>query len=353
MTLKDLLKNNKDIIDVLSKYKDLLLYISNIAVLKGKYFEFYKDLYKSYNQNSNVTYQQITPVINDLKKFNKDILTKIREYKPPVFVTAVHSLKNELFKSSILTDYDRRLLGKEFEEIIDLHTDAYSERTFDDILNFINNCDRFQNELQKFEFGANYVTGKLIEEPEKLSDEQKIIDIEIISSVENLEKFSMFLFFIDKFYQDLCKVFEIHHEDFPLCIIKVESGSVWTKLFGHKHLIQLIKDFILGIGKYIRDLQTGVIKKEQFENKVLQADLVLELIKKAKKIGVNEDKKVLLEKTLGQAILNISKSLPQDTTEILLDDKKLLNLNSIEQKAIKGKSPLMLNEDNKNEKPSA
>lgn len=353
MILKEFLKNNKAIIDIMAKYENLLFYISDIAKLKDEYLKFHKSLFNSYNPNSNVTHQQITPIINEIIKINKETLSKIRKFKPPVFVTSINSLKDDFFQNPILTAYDRNLLSKKFEDLVDLHTEAYSERTFDDILSFINYCEEFLFEIQKFEFGANFINDKLIEEPEQISDSQEIIDIEIISNIENLEKFSLFLFFLDKLYQDLCKAFEIHYQDYPLNIIKVESGSIWTRLFGNKHLIKLIKDFILGIGKYIRDLQTGTIKREQFENKVHQADLLLELMKKANKYGVNEDKKVLLEKTFGQAILNISKALPQNTTEIILDNEKLLNLNSTERKAIEGKSPLMLNSDNDDKKPSA
>ncbi len=163
----------------------------------------------------------------------------------------------------------------------------------------------------------------------KLPENNLIIDIQVISALNNLEEFSSFLSYLDNLYQNLSKAFVIHYDEFPLKIVKIESGSIWSKLFGHEKLIELIKDLLFGLGNYIRDLQTGQIDREKFENKIKKAGLVLDLVEKAKSVGLDEKNQVLIEKVFNQSITDIAKLIPKTTTEIMVDDKKLLNLNRV------------------------
>lgn len=347
MTVKEFLDCTTKINETFYNKNEIITFLEKIASLNPNYVDLCVGLRESYvASNANATFSKINPVITKLFDLERSTLKSIREYKPRIIVTELNELKDELNKAKILNGKLNSFLDEDIQKLIDYHTDAYSEKDFREIFTFVSFTSHFVEKLDKVKFISEIFLENLKLEPLTIPKNNLLFEIQIVSELDNLKNFSFFILFLDKFYQDLCRSFELHYEDFPLSIIKIESGSIWTKLFGNENIINLIKDFIFGIGGYIRDLQTGQIKKEQFKNKIEQAGLVLDLIKKAYEIGVKKDKKVLLEKTFGQAIDNISKSLPESTTEIIIDDTKLLNLNTRDIKLIEGRKTMLLRKNN-------
>lgn len=355
MILKTFLDHATKILKIVEKHRELFQFIEKIASFESTYNDYYKQLRKSYNSNASVSNQQMTPIINQLRKQDGQTLTEIRKYRPFDLFSNLSSLISELNEIEIFYKDLEGFLESDIQKLINLHTDAYSERNFHEIYSFVSYCNIFLAKIEKFTYVSEVSIRNLKLEPKEVPPKNQIIEIIIVSQLNDLEKFSSFLSFIDVLYQDLCKASAIHYNDYPLNIIKIESGSIWTKLFGQQDLIQLIKDLIMGLCSYVRDLQTGKINREIFENKVKKADLVADLILKANEIGVADDKKVLLEKAFGRAIADFTRLLPKTTTEIILDDKPLMTLNKEEIKAILGSQKLMLNgkKDDENEKPSA
>ena len=355
MTIKEFLNYSDRVLETVHQQNDLIEFLSNIASFNQKYIDLYKQLRKAYTNNASTTQQKISSVIVQIQNQDKSTLSYIRKIRPFDFFTKLQSLIIGLQEIKIFGKELNDFLNTEVKKLIDLHTDAYSERNFDEIFSFVSYCNPFITKLERFEFTANVFIDNLQLEPVSIPEENEIIEIQIISQDNNLEIFTSFLSFIDEFYQNLCKAFNIHYSDSPLSIIKVESGSIWSKLFGKSELIKLIRDLIFAIGNYIRDLQTGKISREKFENDAKKADSVLKLIDKANKVGVKEENKLLLERAFNHAILGMSKSLPKTTTEILINEKPILKLETNEIKSIEGRKTLMLKSNDKSgtKKPSA
>lgn len=354
MTLRDFLINSNDVIDTVKKQNNLIHFLHKISSYNDTYIDFYKKLRNSYKVNDMKTsYQSMHELVNQIKKQDSQTLSEIRKYRPFDLFTQLQSLINGLKQIDIFGEDLDNFLNEDIQKLIDLHTDAYSEKSFDEIFSFVSYCNPFVTKLNRYVYTAEVFKANMQLELETIPEKNKIVDIQIVNKQNDIESFSKFLFFIDNIYQDMCKAYVIHYNDFPLNIIKIESGSIWAKLFGHESLVQLIRDLIFGLAGYIRDLQSGKIDRERFENSIKKADLVLDLIGKGKEYGLSSENQGQLEKIFTKAINNLSNALPKNTTEIIIDEEPLLNLSKKEQKAIEGKKPLMLKSKNDDKKPSA
>jgi hypothetical protein len=344
MIIKDFLNDAKRVIEVVDNNEKIINFLESISYGEKPQIDTLKKLWNSVNIKESKSALQ---AINETKKLlynqSKVILDEIRKYKPYIFVTQLQLLASDLKQINIFDGELRIFIESDVQQLIELHTDAYSEKRFEDIFNFITSCKNFIYKLYKFRYTAEISLNNLKLETVSVPENNQIIDIQIVNQQYSLYNFSSFISFIDQLYQDLCKSSSIHYEDFPFNIIKIESGSdIWGEFFGHSELVKLIKDLIIGLAGYIRDLQTGKVDLEKFQNSVRKADLVLDLMIKAKEYGIDETNKVLLEKTFNNAISNFSKYLPKTTTEIIIDNEPILKLNEIEIKAIEGKQLLML-----------
>lgn len=343
MTLKVFLKEVNSLNSLIEKSSSVFDYLETISSFKIIFFEMSIKFRNSLDRtNSSKTHNNVNELVNLSIKHEKECLDQIREIRPREFITILNDLKRSLKHILIFDDKFKEDLSDEIDILIDLHTDAYSERNFEQIFAFSNLCFHFLERFGKIKFSAKIFKENLILDYPTISSNNSIIDIQILSEIEDLEKFYSFLKLLDKLYKDLCKTIDIQYNDYPLNIIKIESGSIWSKVFGNSKVIELIKDLLFGLANYIRDLQTGKIKRKQFENEIEKANLLLDLTKKAKESGMVEKNIKLLEKTFNQALIGVSKSLPESTTEIIINDKTLLNLSKKETKLISEKKVLLL-----------
>nr|WP_319998877.1 hypothetical protein [uncultured Draconibacterium sp.] len=346
MILKDFLNHANKVKKLVDKHNNLFTYLEKISSHFKDYISLCKLMRNSYSNNGNTTQQNMSNVVNQINSLDKTVLSIINKYEPYDLFTEIQSLISSFEEIDIFQTVAQQPIELDIKTLINLQTQAFSVKKFDEIFSFVSFCDQFLHKLEKYKYTAEIFLSNLDLSESELPENNQLIDIQVISALNNLEEFSSFLLFIDNLYQGLSKAFVIHYNDFPLKIVKVESGSIWSKLFGHEKLIELIKDLLFGLGKYIRDLQTGQIDREKFENKIKKAGLVLDLVDKAKSVGLDEKNQVLIEKIFNQSITDIAKLLPKTTTEIMVDNKKLLNLDETETKAIEGKKPLMLNDKN-------
>lgn len=346
MILKDFLNDANKVKELVNKHSNLFAYLSNINSHYDEYLNLCKAMRNSHNNNANSTHQNLSNVVIQINALDKTVINEINKYEPYDLFTEIQSLINSFEEIEIFKISSKQSIETDIKTLVNLQTQAFSVKKFTEIFSFISFCNQFLNKLERYKYTSEIFLEKLDLTDIELPTENQLIDIQIINSNKNLDEFSSFLTFIDKLYQDLSKAFVIHYSEFPLTIVKIESGSIWSKLFGHEKLIDLIKELLFGIGRYIRDLQTGVIDREKFENRISKAGLVLDLMNKAKEYGVDEKNNVLLEKVFNQSVIEIARLIPKSTTEIIIDDKRILNLNDIETKAIEGKNPRMLKSKN-------
>lgn len=346
MLLKDFLNDANKVKDLVDSHGRLFDYLTNIGSRFNEYLILCKRMRNSLTNTSNTTHQRLSSVVKEINELDKNIMSILSKYEPYDLFTEIQSLISSFEEIEIFSITTERAIELDIKTLVNLHTQAFSIKKFDEIFSFVSFCNQFMTKLDKYRYSVEIFLKNLDLSESELPENNQFIDIQIVNKLNNLEEFSSFLTFVDNLYQNLSKAFVIHYSEYPLSIVKIESGSIWSKLFGHEKLIELIKDLLFGLGNYIRDLQTGQIDREKFENKIQKAGLVLDLVEKTKSIGLDDKNQLLIEKVFNQSIADIAKLIPKTTTEIMVDNKKLLNLDKVETKAIEGKKPLMLNDKN-------
>lgn len=353
MTSKTFLKNIEELKKLLDSSDFLIQYLNNISANNEDFLNISLEFERAYVRNSApVTLQNMTKINGDKDKLVRVVNQSIRQVTPFSFILELKNFEDGIKKLELFSPKKEESFYFDIEKISELHTEAYSERNYKEAYRFTLGCKSFLDKLNNIYFTYNFITQHLTEESIDIPKGNEVIDIEIISKINPLENFVNFIHVIDMLYRELCIVYEIHYEDYPLTIIKIESGSIWEKLFGFKEIIGLIKDLIFGLANYIRDIQTGKLQSEKMENLVGSMSLILDLREKAKDCGVDDKNLLLLNKTVKKAIVALSKAIPESTTEIILDDEKLLNLNKTQTKLIESKPKKLLkkNNDNKGKK---
>lgn len=288
----------------------------------------------------------IKAVNGEKNKLVAEVLSKTRELKPYVFIPEIQELMRGINESKIMVPGFKEIFVSEANKLCEVHTEAYSEKSFKELFELSTTCGFFRERINLIYFSHDIIAKFLPLSREPIPAGNEIIDIQIISDFDDLSKFVGFTKVINDLYIDLCRVYGIHYEDFPLSIIKVESGSLWEQIFGNSEIVKTIKELLFGIGGYIRDWQTGTLTKEHLNNQIETAINLMDLKNKAKDAGVDSPNLILLDKALKKSFKGILKALPESTTEIILDDKKLLNLSEYEVKKIEKGETKLLNKKN-------
>ncbi|WP_075341199.1 hypothetical protein [Tenacibaculum agarivorans] len=332
---------------VLKKYIEEALVIDSFHEKHSEILSYLKNFLES-EQIFIDHLDKLNSLDSNIDTLTKEILSNMvkymSSYKPFSFFEKINAIYSDIKEIESINSEKKDFFYHITEKLCDSFSNCriYPESPFLYLI-LLFEIQKFLSELKSIMYAAEQTINNLSLNQHKVDTNNSIIDIYIISEKESLDSFSSFLNLINNLYSGLLQAFEIHYDDYPLNIINIQSGSVWTKLFGNTNIIELIKDLIFGLGHYIRDLQTGKISKEEFDNRIDKAQALLDLRTKAIQLGVDEKNILLIDKVFNQTINNISKSLPKSTTEILIDEKPLFSLSDKELKMIEEKKKLMNN----------
>lgn len=335
MTAKHLSDLPSKIEGIMGKHEKLILYLHQLINHKIAYDEVFLSFSNAFAPNANNTHQNVATARGKLNQLNIKVLDEVRHFKPATFIHEVNSLVKNL-TSIKAVERSRYRFDHLAEELIDLHTDAYSERGTEQLLEFVKYCQLFISQIKQFDFISELLLENYQDLHQVPGKDEGFLDIEIFNEKNELKNFSSFLLTLDELYRGICRVYNIHYEDYPLKIVKVESGSIWVKLLGNISVVKLIRDVIFGISHYLRDLQTGQINLEKFENEAKQSAIILNLISQAKENGVEEQNIILLNKTLNKSIQKLGSTIPIDTVEIKLNEERVFSLTDNDKKQLNG-----------------
>jgi hypothetical protein len=83
---------------------------------------------------------------------------------------------------------------------------------------------------------------------------------------------------LDKIYNELCRLFDVSTSQYPVRVIKVESGSLWTKIFGERQIIKLMTDLIRSGVQFLHRNYTEEGQLSMIPKKIeaLDANMLLE-----------------------------------------------------------------------------
>lgn len=138
-------------------------------------------------------------------------------------------------------------------------------------------------------------------------------------SVENVGEFAEKLTALHELYRELCALMSVSEAEYPLRIGKIESGSLWAKLFGHSRVLGVIIDFIESAVKYLHRTYTTEGKIGTIPSKVESLDAVLAFSRRLQEQGADVS---AIHEELGKAGYCLAKEL-----NTLLNDQPVVQVN--------------------------
>ncbi|WP_350604199.1 hypothetical protein [Pseudoalteromonas sp. SMN1298-MNA-CIBAN-0114] len=145
----------------------------------------------------------------------------------------------------------------------------------------------------------------------------------VLSSTFTLSEFILKLQSIEKIYNELCMLSNVSSDDFPIEILKIESGSLWAKVFGDSKVIALMTSLIESGVSFVYRNYTVEGKISSIPKKVETIESILKLKSKLKKEGVDVTE---LTEHLNKSSIIIAKELNKlisGQAEVIINEKKL------------------------------
>lgn len=151
---------------------------------------------------------------------------------------------------------------------------------------------------------------------------------------------------LQKIYSILCQLLQISEIEFPLQIIKIESGSLWVRLFGEPRVIKIIEDLIKDTASFFYRNYTDEGKIQSLPSRIKTLEEYLDLKKKLEDAGLDTS-------LLSEELQKSSVFLAQELNSLLSKSKgveingELLEIeNKNEQKYLRSKQTPLLEGNN-------
>lgn len=135
----------------------------------------------------------------------------------------------------------------------------------------------------------------------------------------DVTEFARKLVAIQSLYTELCMLLSVSESTHPLRISKIESGSLWVKVFGESKVIYLVVSFVENAASWLYRNYTVEGKIASIPRRVEAVDSLLRLREQLKESGLDT---VGMEEHIEKSAVVISKSLSD-----LLDGQPSVTLN--------------------------
>lgn len=149
-------------------------------------------------------------------------------------------------------------------------------------------------------------------------DEEAILSLWLPARLD-LKAFVEKLSALNALYSELCILFSVSESDHPLRIAKIESGSLWAKVFGDIRIIGMMVDFMREGALWVYRNYTVEGKVASVPRKVEAIDSLLGLSQRLKEAGHDISD---LRPHIDKAAVSIAKEL-----STLLDDQPSVTVN--------------------------
>jgi len=124
----------------------------------------------------------------------------------------------------------------------------------------------------------------------------------------DLKNFARRLVALQSLYSELCMLFSVSELDHPLRVSKIESGSLWTEVFGDARIIELLVSFLEKSASWLYRSYTAEGKLSTIPRKVEAIDSLLGLRKRLADAGLNPS---AMEPHIEKASISIAKDLSE------------------------------------------
>jgi hypothetical protein len=282
----------------------------------------------------------------NLRNYLVNARSRIGEVKPRSFFSSIEKLQAELNKAkecgfnktSQLNVIDEKI--NDFTSAYEKYLEGYTPQSASKM---IMESRTLESLLDGFKNGLNFYLENI---DTSFEDNESGRELSIVlSSALTLSEFIIKLQSIEKIYNELCMLSNVSTEDFPIEILKIESGSLWAKVFGDSKVISLMTSLIESGVSFVYRNYTVEGKISSIPKKVETIESILELKSKLEKQGV--DVKELTEHLSKSSIIVVKElnKLISGQAEVTINDNKMSIGNEMQKKLIESNENLKLELD--------
>ena len=203
------------------------------------------------------------------------------------------------------------------------------------ILSILNGYEYIRKIHMSFRQYAKLLTdaSALLDSKRSTPKKQAGLKLGFTLNIETLAELNFRLNSLQVVYTEACLIFGVNENTYPLTLSKIESGSLWTRIFGESKVIEFVTWFFKSSIQFLHRNYTLEGKLERIPSDVRILDKQLGLYKKLKETLPEKRYKELLEgqaETLAKASVIIAKhtqNLLERETRLKIDGE-MFELNS-------------------------
>lgn len=172
-------------------------------------------------------------------------------------------------------------------------------------------------------------------------DESGEISI-LLTSQLSLEQFANKLMALNNIYNELCSLLSISTSEHPLLISKIESGSLWVKLFGESRVIGMMVSFLSSTATFIYRNYTREGNLTEIPKKIETINKILNLTKQLQESGLNVDE---AKEHIAKSAIALSKELNcliEGQVEVTINNDKHSVGGEVQKKLLELNKPLQI-----------
>ena len=259
----------------------------------------------------------------NLRNYLSNARLQIGEIKPRSFFSSIEKLQAEInnvkeyeFNKTLLLDnIDTKI--DDFTTAYEIYLEGYTPESAGKM--FMESM-KIEALLEGFKSGLNFYLENIDASFEDNNGRELSI---VLSSAFTLSEFILKLQSIEKIYNELCLLSNVSSDEFPIEILKIESGSLWAKVFGDSKVIALMTSLIESGVSFVYRNYTVEGKISSIPKKVETIESILKLKSKLKKEGVDVTE---LTEHLNKSSIIIAKELNKlisGQAEVIINEKKL------------------------------
>ena len=284
--------------------------------------------------------------VNQLRNHLAQTRQKIGDVKPRSFFASLEQLQTEIKQAkeygfndlSQLDEIENKL--DTFSHTYETYIESYSPQSAGSMVVEARSLSAL---LDGFRKGLGFYLANIESEVPELEDGRELSIV--LPSTMTLSEFIDKLKSIEVIYNELCMLTKVSSSEFPIQILKIESGSLWAKVFGNSKVIALLTSLIeSGAGFVYRNFTTEG-KLVSIPKKVESVEAVLELSKKLEEQGIDIKE---LNDHISKSSVMVAKELNRlisGQPEIVINNSKLSIGDEIQKKLIETNAPLKLEFD--------
>lgn len=282
-------------------------------------------------------------VHNQMRATFAGIKQNLVEVKPRKFFLTIEKLQSDISKVKEYGFYETQLLDEiyssleEFSHIYETYIDSYTPQAASKMVLKAHSLVALFDGVKK---GLTFYLGN-IEKTITSSNDVRELSI-VLSSSMNLSEFILKLKAIEGIYSELCMLLNISTTDYPIEILKIESGSLFAKILGNNKVIGLLSKFLESGAHYIYRNYTKEGKLISLPKKAESIESILSLRSNLTKQGIDASE---MDDHIQKASVTIAKELNiiiSGEPEVTINNTTLSIGNEVQKQLIENNAPLKL-----------